>query len=326
MCIIVAKKAGIAMPSTEILSTCFKNNPDGAGFMLSTGKVVKGFKGLMTFEEFQTELETARKRYGDLDKLSVVMHFRITTHGGTSQGNTHPFPIGVGYREMRKTEWSASKGLAHNGVISCLSYDKDIGKFKVSDTMVFVKKIANPILKYAPLNKEILDALYQFAESKLCFLDRLGNISTRGDFIEDSGILYSNSSFNAERKKSYSYDSFHSYSGYSSGSFSNYDSHFYSTYLKPYSSSGWDRSYDREIEHKLTSDEIAHLAECEGLSPLGEAVTICTDDGYSESFDAFEAWTDENFNIYLFDNSFDMFELYIDGESIVDVQLQEVKK
>lgn len=37
-------------------------------------------------------------------------------------------------------------------------------------------------------------------------------------------------------------------------------------------------------------------------------------------------WGNENFNIYLFDNSFDMFELYIDGESIVDVQLQEVKK
>ena len=47
MCIIVAKNAGIPMPSTEILRNCFDNNPDGAGFMLAAKNSVYGFKGLM---------------------------------------------------------------------------------------------------------------------------------------------------------------------------------------------------------------------------------------------------------------------------------------
>lgn len=308
MCIIVAKKANVAMPSMDILSNCFKNNPDGAGFMLSTGKIVKGFKGLMTFEEFQAELEVARKRYGDLDKHSVVMHFRITTHGKTSQGNTHPFPIGVGYREMRKTEWSASKGLAHNGIISSVSFHADISKYKVSDTMVFAKKIASPILKYAPLNNDILDTLFEIAGSKLCFLDRLGKISTRGDFIEDKGVLYSNSSFKRESRNVYAFDSYE------------YD---YMD-LKPYFSSGWDISYERKPSRDRSFDAISHLAEMHGLVPLRNAFSITTNDGYTESFDAFEAWADEKFNLYLFDNAFDTFELYIDGDAIEDIQISVV--
>ena len=197
MCIIVAKNAGIKMPSMDTLRNCFDNNPDGAGFMLAAKNTVYGFKGLMTFKEFKQELSRAEKRFGNLDKLSVVLHFRISTHGSTVGGNTHPFPLKGGYREMRKTEWIADQGFAHNGIISHTCSDPDIKKHNVSDTMVFAKKFVNPIAKYATIASDtaIMDMLFDIADSKLCFLSKKGRISTRGHFVEQDGVLYSNTSF-----------------------------------------------------------------------------------------------------------------------------------
>lgn len=201
MCIIVSKNAGIKMPSMETLRTCFNNNPDGAGFMLADGNAVYGFKGLMTFDEFKSELKKAEKRFGSLNKLPVVMHFRISTHGSVIGGNTHPFPLKGGYREMRKTEWVADQGFAHNGIIYQTSKDIDIKKHNVSDTMVFAKKYINPIAKYANIANDtaLLDMLYDVADSKLCFLTKKGKLATRGYFIERDGVLYSNTSFEESR-------------------------------------------------------------------------------------------------------------------------------
>jgi len=213
MCIIVAKNAGIKMPSTETLSNCFDNNPDGAGFMLAAKNMVYGFKGLMTFSEFKQELKKAEKRFGNLDKLPVVLHFRISTHGSSIGGNTHPFPLKGGYREMRKTEWQAEQGFAHNGIIAQTSRDPDIRKHNVSDTMVFAKKYINPIAQYATIasDRGIMDMLFELAGSKLCFLSKKGKISTRGQFVEKDGVLYSNTSYE-ERSYLAPYGNNHSFS------------------------------------------------------------------------------------------------------------------
>lgn len=197
MCIIVCKPAGVEVPSAEIMATCFVNNPDGAGFMLAAKGAVHGYKGLMSYDEFIGELQGAEKKFGNLKKFPVVMHFRIGTHGSNVAGNTHPFPLKGGYREMRHTRWEAEQGFAHNGIIYNTSKDPDILKFNVSDTMVFAKKFVNPIAKYVSIanDKEIAEALHAVAESKLCFLDRKGRLMTCGDFVQDGGIYYSNSSY-----------------------------------------------------------------------------------------------------------------------------------
>lgn len=51
MCIIVAKPAGIDLPSRSTLMNCFNHNHDGAGFMYADGKEVTVMKGFFTFEE-----------------------------------------------------------------------------------------------------------------------------------------------------------------------------------------------------------------------------------------------------------------------------------
>ena len=221
MCIIIAKNAKVSMPSEDILRTCFAHNPDGAGFMLAFKGKVFGFKGLMTADELIEELHKAEKRFGSLDKLPVVIHCRITTHGATCQANTHPFPLGCGYREMRKTEWIARQGFAHNGVMYSYGRDPDVKKFNVSDTMVFGKKVASPIAKYAEIANDpaLMDLLFDIASSKLCFLSGRGKLATRGEFTEQNGVLYSNTSFRETRLKpvksvkpySYSYADYDSY-------------------------------------------------------------------------------------------------------------------
>lgn len=203
MCIIVAKNAGIKMPTKEILSNCFNANPDGAGIMLACGGLVHGFKGLMTFEAFAAKLSELEAHYGSLDKLPVIMHFRIGTHGSNIQANTHPFPLSDDYRDLRKLAWTAKQGMAHNGIISACSSHPDVHKENVSDTMVFVKRLVAPISKslYITDNADVLEGLQIAAGSKLAFMSGDGNIAIAGDFVHEDGIFYSNTSYTGFRKK-----------------------------------------------------------------------------------------------------------------------------
>ena len=289
MCIIIAKPQKVAMPSEEILRTCFTNNPDGAGFMLAAKGQVYGFKGLMTFEELTSELAKAERRFGRLDKLAVVIHCRIATHGSTVAGNTHPFPLCCGYREMRKTEWVAKQGFAHNGIIEQTAFDKDVKKFNVSDTMVFAKKYVSPIARHAEIaaDHDLLDMLFSLADSKLCFLSGKGRLATRGDFTENDGVLYSNTSFREARKHiKYDYTAF----------------------------SGWSYEDDSSIFCHISRSELAELkSEIEyelGLEPLPEGTRIRFTEEIGGGVDAYD------------DAAMDCFgNLYYFSESALDYQL-----
>lgn len=312
MCIIIAKNAGIPMPSTEILRNCFDNNPDGAGFMLAAKNNVYGFKGLMTFEEFADELARAEKRFGKLDKLPVVLHFRITTHGSSVAGNTHPFPLKGGYREMRKTQWCAEQGFAHNGIILQTSCDPDVKKHKVSDTMVFAKKYAAPIAKYASIASDpaLLDMLYKIADSKLCFLSKKGKIATRGDFIEQDGVLYSNTSFREDRiasKSVYCYNFKNDYDCY-----------------KDYISVDKHKDYEFHLSRSELADYRDELAESIGLFELPLGTEVHFDDG-SYTFSGIDdmLYIDQNDDIYGFDEEYLDFILYAAYGEYTDIVFPE---
>lgn len=213
MCIIVAKKAGIEMPGKEIISNCFTHNPDGAGIMLAYKGEVYGFKGLMTLEAFNDKLHRLEKRFGSLKRLSVVMHFRITTHGGTAPENTHPFPLKSSYAALRDLEWVAPQGMAHNGIIEATGYHPDIKAEKVSDTMAFIRYIAAPMAKLTNIagSADIAKALQLAAGSKLAFLDGKGRLRCEGDFTQEGGIFYSNSSYKEARIAYRRYTSLYDY-------------------------------------------------------------------------------------------------------------------
>ena len=194
MCIIAIKPAGKKLPATATIENCWYNNSDGAGFMYAAGGTVHIEKGFMTLKDFKAALNKLEK---DIDVINtpIVLHFRITTHGGTSPGNTHPFPVTEKLPLLQMTKSKAPLAVVHNGTIDIKPSKKDI-----SDTMEYVINQLAPLYQLKkdfyrrPAGKKLV---YNFIKSKMVFLDGTGRIETVGEFTEDDSILYSNSSYKA---------------------------------------------------------------------------------------------------------------------------------
>lgn len=195
MCICVEKPAGIKFPGKKTLKTCFDNNPDGAGYMYPFKDRVIIKKGFMTFNSFWKSLTETRKKYGD--DLPYVLHFRISTQGGINPECTHPFPLSPNMAELKKTRTFSSFGIAHNGIISLTScgYLKSVS---YSDTMTFITDYLTLIIKnkdyYKDSDKKMLIKRL-IDSSKLAIMDGGGHVELIGEWIEDNGVYYSNTSY-----------------------------------------------------------------------------------------------------------------------------------
>jgi hypothetical protein len=202
MCIIAAKPVGIAMPSDQTIENMWNGNNDGAGFMWAEKGSVHIRKGFMTFEKFRTALDEFLATH-DATNTALVMHFRITTHGGTKPENCHPFPITDNVGLLTKLECKTKVGVAHNGIIN-ISPRKGI-----SDTMEYIASQLAPLYRGVPdfyRNKNLIEMIYNATASRLAFLDGEGNLFTVGEFQEDNGIKYSNGSYkNFARRFPFSY-------------------------------------------------------------------------------------------------------------------------
>jgi predicted glutamine amidotransferase len=195
MCIIAIKPAGVKMPATTTIENMWYNNSDGAGLMYAAGGTVHIEKGFMTLKAFKDALKRLKKSL-DTTSTPIILHFRITTHGGTSPGNTHPFPVTEKLPLLQMTKCKTHLAVAHNGIINIKPSKKD-----VSDTMEYIISQLAPLYQ---LKKDFYKheagkkLVYNFIKSKMAFLDCAGHVETIGDFITgDDGILYSNSSYKA---------------------------------------------------------------------------------------------------------------------------------
>lgn len=174
MCIAILKPAGITLfPDT--LKNSWDSNPDGAGFMYAEDGKVVVVKGLMTFEDFLAAYEPHKDK-------QCVLHFRIATHGGVSEANTHPFAV------------SDTLGVVHNGVINNIKCDIDPSR---SDTWHFVEKIMKPYVKHwkiAPF-KALVECF--IGASKLIFLDGEGHYDIYNESYGkwQDGCWFSNNSW-----------------------------------------------------------------------------------------------------------------------------------
>ena len=192
MCIIAAKAAGVSMPPRETIRHMWDVNHDGAGIMYLDKGQVHIEKGFMKYKDFTKALDRLEKKL-DLTATPVVMHFRITTHGGTNPENTHPFPITDSIGALKKLNITTDVGVAHNGIINAVSPRKGL-----SDTAEYVAMQLAPLKKALPRfyeNKHAMLLIQNAIESKMAFLTRNGKIYTIGDFVEDEGVLYSNESY-----------------------------------------------------------------------------------------------------------------------------------
>ena len=205
MCIITNNPKGVAVPDSATIKQCWASNPHGAGVMYSTGTEVVIKKGFMTLEEFEKEIAEIENP----TERGIVYHFRITSHGGTNQQNTHPFPISGDIEDLKLLELTTDIGFAHNGIISLTSNDMDIHKYGISDTMVFIEKYVSKIFKLSnrKLKQEVLDLVDDLGKSKFSLINPKGEIFELGFFIEEkeTGLSFSNSSYKPYVPKVYNY-------------------------------------------------------------------------------------------------------------------------
>ena len=194
MCIIVVKKAGIAAPSDEMFENMWNHNPDGAGFMYAANGDVCIEKGFMEYKDFYKAYKRVEGKI-DTVQTPMIFHFRITTHGGTSPENTHPFPVTDNLSMLRKLMCKTSLGVAHNGILSVQP------RSGISDTMEYILTQLSTmkcINKHFPQDKYFRKLIEnEIGSSRLAFLDMEGNISTVGDFVTDeqTGLMFSNTSY-----------------------------------------------------------------------------------------------------------------------------------
>ena len=189
MCIIVAKSAGVDIPSAEIFDNCLENNKDGIGFAYNkTGerpKIAKGFETVKVLEEMLKVHQITKEH-------NLVIHFRTATHGAKDQGNCHPFPLSQSFEDMRSLNCSCDCAVAHNGVFGSMPEHE-----QHSDTMKFIGGIlASPEIinnLESPSIKELVKGYCGFS-SKLAFLRPQG-ISLIGTFELEKGVSYSNKQF-----------------------------------------------------------------------------------------------------------------------------------
>ena len=191
MCVILVKERGIELPTKDVLESCWKRNPDGAGFMFNDCDKVVIMKGFMTFEEFYLRLQTANEFY-HLKEKGLVIHFRIATSGLKDKGNCHPYPISNDNLDLRESFITTELGIAHNGIIRSFN-----GKDKIlNDTQLFIK---NDLFELNSLDKKFYkNVIFQsmierlIDGSRLVFLNKKGDIIKLGNWFHNGNYYFSN--------------------------------------------------------------------------------------------------------------------------------------
>ena len=175
------------MFNEEVIRTMFERNSDGAGIMyLTPNGLVHIEKGFFSVEKM---LAYINKNAKQLAKTDVVLHFRIATSGKKNAVGCHPYPI---WSKNVSDSCDVSLAMAHNGVLDNCGWK---GTDDVNDTENFIRETLRKLPHNFYKNKAIMDLISKsIAHNKLAFLSKDG-ITTVGDFIEDNGYLFSNTTY-----------------------------------------------------------------------------------------------------------------------------------
>ena len=196
MCIIVAKEKNVGLPTYKQLLNCFEYNSDGAGFMYVKNNKVIIDKGYMTWKKFYKRYQKLCRKFNNFENQSLIMHFRIGTSSGNTPQNTHPYPISNKVNDLHRLYTKTDLGMVHNGIIHDYT-PKD--KFtNTNDTQEFILKYVSTLYNHYPKfykDKYIMSGMEDITNSKLAFMDITGYIYYVGDFVEENGIKFSNTSY-----------------------------------------------------------------------------------------------------------------------------------
>lgn len=187
MCVICIKKKGVRFPSMEEVRTMCDSNPDGFSLIVQHGRTKPIIYKSLNKNKFIQAYKNILKDLDERDS-SMFIHARIKTHGTTKIENCH------GWKE---------NGLifAHNGILSIANRDD------LTDSEVFFRDIFSPAYKIGgwKLGEKTINAI--IGTSKFVFMEDNGEIHHYGNYIDEDGLLFSNTSYKPIRYQWRGYDS-----------------------------------------------------------------------------------------------------------------------
>ena len=274
------------MPDRDTIRTMWNGNQDGAGLMYVVKDQVRIEKGFMTYKAFASKLDELERKL-NTTATPIVMHFRITTHGGTKPENTHPFPITDSIGALKKLVITTDIGVAHNGIIPITP------RKGISDTMEYIAQQLAPLKRAMPKfyeNKHALTLVANAIQSRMAFLSRDGKLTTVGTFIEDKGVLYSNTSYRQIRG---------AYRGTAYGCYGGWDTwdDWYDTYLTGRSSTPAKKTETTPTTAPVEEAPVAD--DCRMLMWLDETAIVHFPDGSID--EGSDYLMDEYSGVYAYD-------------------------
>jgi glutamine amidotransferase len=179
MCIAIALPAGKVIPMSHLIESQ-RANPDGCGLAWVENGQVQIYKS-MKFEDWKTKYLEVIDRCGN---INMLIHFRITSRGKTSEDMCHPFMVGD------------DMAIIHNGTISNITAAETANGD--SDTKVLAEKIMRDLPVGWEHNQSVIRLLEDFIGwSKICILtsnDEIIFLNESKGFW-DNGIWYSNKTY-----------------------------------------------------------------------------------------------------------------------------------
>ncbi len=179
MCVIVHKPIGSEFPLNEF-NQCWARNSHGLGYIVisNDGQDLLTDKGLMLKDK---ALEAVKPYFGT--EYDLIMHFRIQSRGGVSEGLTHPFNCSYDNHDR----W-----IFHNGTVKCIHNPKG------SDT-----EFLGRMIEVLPSDNDVVNLLQYFSDQKFgrfVLVDKQGDIfrvrrfdeASGESVIDTDGIWYSN--------------------------------------------------------------------------------------------------------------------------------------
>lgn len=176
MCVICAKARGVARPTNKQIDAMIASNPHGFGLAtFENGQIiVRKTMDASVYKQWATAVP---------NDVPAIFHMRIATHGSINELNCHPFL-------SDDKQWA----FAHNGVLG-IQNEGDM-----TDSETFFKRLAMPMIHsgHLPHDKDgVFDRMVDciIGSSKFVFMNNKGNIIRYGNWIEDGGLFFSNSSY-----------------------------------------------------------------------------------------------------------------------------------
>lgn len=176
MCVIAYKKPKINI-DLDTIEYMFEANPHGAGLAVILKDKTIVSKGYMTPEHLWQDVK-------ELQDLTVVLHFRLATHGQINEEMTHPFIIDQEVQVSTQLYAETDSGvLVHNGILSTY------GNKEISDTCDFV---CSTLAKLENTRAQL--KLLKLTNSKYILIDK-GKAHRVGQFEKYKGLHVSNTHF-----------------------------------------------------------------------------------------------------------------------------------